>query len=44
MDGLKVRCVLGNVLLGEMPIKFEYDFARTALPGLLVEAIRRGAN
>ena len=34
---LEVTCSFGNVLVGEPPIKINYDFKRTALPYAVVE-------
>ncbi|MGN6110091.1 MAG: hypothetical protein ACTHU0_33605 [Kofleriaceae bacterium] len=39
MVGLRVEVVLGNQLLGEPPLKIEFDFSKTALPLLVVETL-----
>lgn len=40
MRGLRVEVGLGNQLLGEPPLKIDYDFAKTALPLLVVSNAR----
>lgn len=45
MAGVVVRCESGNALVGESRIRIAYDFARTSMPGLLVDARpRNGAR
>lgn len=39
---LGVTAVLGNTLVGEPPIKIEYDFKRTKKPYIVVETVKRG--
>lgn len=38
MLGLRVTVVPGRTLLGEPPLRIEFDFARTALPLLVVRS------
>lgn len=40
MVNLRVAVVFGNPLVGEPPLKVEYDFARTTLPTLVVKRAR----
>ncbi len=38
--GLRVSCSFGNTLIGEPPIKVNYDFAYTSLKGVVVQSVR----
>ena len=40
---LKVDVVFGNTLVGEPPLKVEYDFSRTSLPMLVVKSQKKAA-
>ncbi len=39
LAGLRVAVTFGNVLVGEPPLRVDYDFSRTAMPLLVVRSV-----